>query len=135
MRSLTTRKLTRFYIINPIGDRRLEQRFESKESVVLRFPQTGKMGPGTAYDIGRNGMRIECDWQLSPGMDIEVAFPNTADHMRSFGSVVWVKERAFGKFFECGLQIDVWHGVVSGEKSWMNVKGTVPKIERRNKSR
>lgn len=135
MRSNSARKLTRFYIINPVGDRRLEQRFESKENVVLRIPQTGKMGPATSYDIGRHGLRLECDWQLQAGMDVEVAFPNTPDHMRCFGRVAWVRERAFGKFFECGVAIDVWHGIVSGENSWMTVRGAVPKPERRRKTR
>jgi hypothetical protein len=127
--------LTRFYIINPIGDRRLEQRFESKESVVLRIPQTGKMGPATGYDIGRHGMRVETDLTLQPGMEVEVAFPNTPDHMRCFGRVVWARERAFGKYNECGISIDVWHGIIGGEGSWMTVKGATPKLERRRKLR
>ena len=135
MRNLASRKLTRFYIINPVGDRRLEQRFESKESVVLRFPANGKVGPATAYDIGRHGMRIDFESQPQIGMDIEVAFPNTTDQMRAFGHIVWVRERAFGKFFECGISISVWHGVVNGEKSWMALKGFAPKSERRRRSR
>lgn len=135
MRLGSARKLTRFYIINPVGDRRLEQRFDSKESVALRIPQTGKVGPAVAYDVGRHGLRLECDWQLQPGMDVELAFPNTPDQMRCFGHVVWVKERAFGKYFDCGISIDVWHGIVAGENSWMRVKGSIPKSERRNKPR
>lgn len=135
MRSNLARKITRFYIINPVGDRRMEQRFNSRESVVLRLPQTGKIGPATGYDIGRHGMRLETDWHIQPGMDVEVAFPNSADHMRCFGHVVWVQERAGGKFFECGISVDVWHGILAGENSWMAVKGSVPKDERRKKPR
>ncbi len=135
MRAASPRKLTRFYIINPVGDRRLEQRFESKEDIVLRIPQSGKMGPAVAYDVGRHGMRLECEWNIQPGTDIEAVFPNTSDHMRCFGHVVWVRERAFGKFYDCGVSIDVWHGIVSGESSWTVVKGSTPKSERRKKSR
>ncbi|MCG3204706.1 MAG: hypothetical protein KCHDKBKB_01422 [Elusimicrobia bacterium] len=135
MRFATARKLTRFYIINPIGDRRLEQRFDSKESVVLRFPATGRVGPAIAYDIGRHGLRLEYETQPTIGIDVEIAFPNTPDQMRAYGHVVWVRERAFGKYFECGVSISVWHGVINGEKSWMSLKGFIPKEERRKKSR
>lgn len=135
MRSALPRKLTRFYVINPVGDRRLEQRFESKENVVLRLPQSGKVGPAVAFDVGRHGLRLESDAQLQTGMDVEVAFPNTPDQMRCFGRVAWVRERAFGKYFECGIAVDVWHGVISGENSWVTVKGAVPKSERRRKTR
>ena len=113
----------------------MEQRFESRESVVLRVAQTGRVSPATSYDIGRYGMRIECDYALQPGTEVEVAFPNTSDQMRCFGRVAWVRERAFGKFFECGLAVDVWHGIISGENSWMTVKGGIPKSERRKKTR
>lgn len=135
MRPTAARKLTRFYIINPVGDRRLEQRFDSKESVVFRLSESGRVGPATAYDIGRHGLRIECSWSPEIGMDVEVAFPNTSDQMRCFGHVAWVRERAFGKYFECGVAIDVWHGVIAGEKSWMSLKGSLPKLERRRKTR
>lgn len=135
MRHMAARKLTRFYIINPVGDRRLEQRFDSKESVVLRFPETGKVGPATAYDIGRHGLRMDFEWEPQVGSGVEVAFPNTSDQMRAYGQVVWVRERAFGKYYECGVSIEAWHGVIHGEKSWMSIKGIFPKSERRKKNR
>lgn len=129
------RKLTRFYIINPVGDRRLEQRFESKEQVVLRFPLSGKMGPAVAYDIGKHGMRIETELQIQPGYDVEIAFPNSADHMQCFGRIVWAKPINGGKNFEGGVSIEVWHGVIQGENSWTSKKGTRPKAERRVRPR
>lgn len=135
MRPSSARKLTRFYIINPITDRRVEQRFESRENVFVRMPQTGRSGPAVAYDIGRNGLRIECDWTVQSGMDIEVAFPNSTDNMKCYGHIVWCKERAFGKFYESGIAIDVWHGIVEGENSWTKVRGSKPKSERRAKNR
>ena len=135
MRPNAQRKLTRFYIINPVTDRRVEQRFESRENVFLRMPQTSRSGPAVAYDIGKNGLRMECDWMVQSGMDIEIAFPNSLDNMKCYGHVAWVKERAFGKFYECGIAIDVWHGIVGGENSWTNVRGAKPKAERRNKGR
>jgi hypothetical protein len=135
MRSNSQRKLTRFYIINPITDRRVEQRFESREQIFLRIPQIGRSGPAVAYDIGRSGLRLECDWNVQPGMDIELAFPNSTDNMKCYGNIVWCKERAFGKFFECGISIEVWHGIVEGENSWTKVRGAKPKPERRNKGR
>lgn len=135
MKSFFQRKLTRFYIINPIGDRRLEQRFESQEAVVLRVTQTGKVVPAIGFDIGRHGLRIETDWQLQPGTDVEISFPNTVDQMQCFGRVVWARNLSNGKLCQSGIVIEVWHGIVSGENSWIKVKGAKPKPERRNKAR
>ncbi len=133
MRLATPRKLTRFYVINPIGDRRLEQRFDSREDVVLKVAQTGKVFPSVAYDMGRYGMRLEFDGVLQPGMDIEVAFPNTPDQVHCFGRVVW--GRAHGPLHEYGVAVEAWHGVVRGENSWTKYKGVRPKSERRQRSR
>lgn len=133
MRLATPRKLTRFYVINPIGDRRLEQRFDSREDVVLKVAQTGKVFPSVAYDMGRYGMRVEFDGVLQPGMDIEVAFPNTPDQVHCFGRVVW--GRAHGSLHKYGVAVEAWHGVVRGENSWTKYKGVRPKSERRQRSR
>lgn len=135
MRLSTPRKLTRFYVINPIGDRRLEQRFESREDVVLKVSQTGKIFPSIAFDMGRYGMRLETEGLLQPGMEVEVVFPNTPDQILCYGRVVWGRSKGQSFKQEYGLAIEAWHGVVKGENSWTNYKGTKPKAERRQKSR
>lgn len=135
MRLTSPRKLTRFYVINPIGDRRLEQRFESREDVVLKVAQTAKIFPSVAYDLGRHGMRLETEGVLQPGMDIEVAFPNTPDQVHCFGRVVWGRARSGGRSHEYGVAIEAWHGVIRGENSWTKYKGVRPKPERRTRSR
>lgn len=134
MRITSPRKLTRFYVINPIGDRRLEQRFESREDVVLKVSQTGKIFPSVAYDLGRYGLRLESEGMLQPGMDIEVAFPNTPDQVHCFGRVVWARAKT-GHLSEYGVAIEAWHGVVRGENSWSKFKGVRPKVERRQRPR
>lgn len=135
MRTAMHRKITRFYVINPIGDRRLEQRFESREDVVIRIPQTGKMYPAVAYDLGQNGMRLETEGILQPQTDMEVAFPNTPDQVHCYARVVWGKPRAGSKYYEYGLAIEAWHGIIKGSTSWTRFKGIKPKPERRQRAR
>lgn len=135
MKTAIQRKLTRFYVINPVGDRRLEQRFESREDVVLRVPQTGKVFPSVGYDVGRHGMRLETEGVVSPGMEIEVAFPNTPDQVHCYGRIVWGRARSSGRGNEYGIAVEAWHGVVRGENSWTKYKGVKPKAERRTRPR
>src|SRR5215831_9394396 len=92
--SNSARKLKRFYIINPVGDRRVEQRFESREDVVIRFPDSGKMGPAVARDIGRMGLRLELMEDVESGVEVEIAFPQTPDNIRCFGRIVWTRRVA-----------------------------------------
>ena len=134
MKSNAQRKLTRFYIINPISDRRVEQRFEAREDVVIRFPESGKMGPATAVDVGKTGMRLETEMDLPVGCDVEIAFPKAVDHVQCFGRVAWVKPSG-EKTRIAGVAIDSWHGVVLGEESWTRYKGTAPKKDRRGRPR
>jgi hypothetical protein len=133
MKTNLQRKLTRFYIINPVGDRRIEQRFESRESVVVRFPESGEMAPATALDMARAGLRLETEGELPLGAEIEVAFPAAPDHIRCFGRVAWV--RTVGTRREAGVAVEVWHGVVLGEESWTRYKNLGPKKDRRNRQR
>lgn len=135
MRSPAQRKLTRFYVINPVGDRRLEQRFESREDIVVRVPQTGKMFPAVGWDVGQYGMRMESEAILQPNMNIEIVFPNTPDQVHCYGRVVWGKPRIGSSIFECGVAIEAWHGIVKGGDSWSKFKGSRPKSERRVKPR
>jgi hypothetical protein len=133
MRNASVRKLTRFYVINPVGDRRLEQRFESREDVVLKVLQTGKLFPSVAYDLGRYGMRLETESVLHPSMDVEVVFPNTPDQVHCYGRVVWGRSKSSG--YEYGIAVEAWHGVIRGENSWAKYKGVRPKLERRVRPR
>jgi hypothetical protein len=135
MKSTTQRKLTRFYVINPVGDRRLEQRFESREDVVVRVPQTGKVFPAVGYDVGQYGMRLESEGVLLADLYVEVAFPNTPDQVHCFGRVVWARNRSGSNSYECGIAIEAWHGIVRGASSWTKYKGIHPKPERRSRPR
>ena len=134
MKSNAQRKLTRFYIINPVGDRRIETRFESREDVMIRFCETDALAPAVAVDVGKTGLRLETDAELMAGADIEVAFPNGADHIRCFGRVAWVKPMG-PKSRQAGVAVEAWHGVVLGEESWTRYKSALPKKDRRNRPR
>lgn len=134
MKPNAQRKLTRFYIINPINDRRLEQRFDAREDVLVRFPDSGKVAPATAVDIGRVGLRLETAAELPMGAEVEVAFPAAADHIRCFGRVVWVRPGPEGRR-TAGVSVEAWHGVVLGHESWTRYKGATPKKDRRARPR
>ncbi len=118
-----------------VMDRRLEQRFESREDVVIRVPSTGKVFTASGCDVGRHGMRLETEGFLQPSMDIEVAFPNTPDQVHCYGRIVWGKPRPGGKAYDYGVAIEAWHGIVRGENSWTRYKGVKPKQERRTRPR
>jgi hypothetical protein len=133
MKSGAQRKLTRFYIINPISDRRTEQRFDAREDVVVRFPETGKVCPAVALDLARTGLRLESGAEMPVGADVEIAFPKAVDHIRCFGRIAWVKPGGNGT--TAGVAVDAWHGVVLGEASWTRYKGAAPKKDRRGRPR
>lgn len=133
MKSGAQRKLTRFYIINPISDRRMEQRFDSREDVLLRFLSNGNVAPAVALDVGKKGLRIETEGELFAGEDVEISFPRGTDHIRCFGQIVWVKP--LGTIRIAGVSVESWHGVVLGEDSWLRYKGVVSKKDRRAKKR
>lgn len=122
-------------MINPIGDRRLEARFESRENVVVRLEQGDKVIPAVGYEIGRFGMKLETHFELEMGSYVQVAFPNAADHVRCFGRVVWSRPARESGGFECGLSLESWHGIVEGEESWKKYQGGRSKSERRIKPR
>lgn len=130
--SSPARKVTRFYIINPISDRRVEARFEARESVIVRLEDTGKKFPATARDIGQRGLRLESDVPIEIESQIQVVFPNAQDNVQNYGRVVWAKYYEASKTYECGVAIDAWHGIVEGENSWKRFKGTQPKNDRRS---
>jgi hypothetical protein len=130
MKSGAQRKLTRFYVINPISDRRVEQRFDSREDVLVRFPESGKIVTAVALDVGKSGLRLESDAEIVVGAELEVAFPKAVDHIRCFGRVAWTKPVGTGRL--AGVAVESWHGVVLGEESWTRYKGTGPKKDRRN---
>lgn len=135
MKTAPVRKLPRFYIINPVTDRRLEPRFESREDVVIRFDESGRTYPAVAHDIWRRGMKLECSVQLPVGAGVQIAFPNVPDHIRCFGRVVWCRAKEKSKDFENGVAIDAWHGIVEGEDSWKKFRGLKLKADRRAKQR
>lgn len=129
------RKLTRFYIINPVGDRRTEIRFDSHQDVALKIMDTNKVGPAVAMEIGEHGLKLETPLEISQGDEIEIAFPNAADGIKCFGRVAWVKYMPAIKSWVGGISADSWHGIVAGSKSWTTYKGRDPKKDRRHGSR
>lgn len=135
MRAQQKRKTPRFFIVNPLSDRRREARFESRESVVIRVQNTGKTFPAIAYDIGHKGIKLESKDLLKPDMTLQVAFPNSVDHVRCFGKTVWSKSLGKTHDFETGVVVEGWFGIVEGGASWQHYKGFKPKRDRRNKLR
>ena len=131
MKHTPHRKVTRFYVINPVGDRRIEKRFESRENVVIRQEEGGRMSPGVAFDIGRYGMKLEVELDLDMGAYIQVAFPKATDNARCFGRVVWSRPLKSAGTFEAGVSIDSWHGIVSGEETYKFHQGKSTKKDRR----
>jgi hypothetical protein len=135
MKTLTTRKEPRFFVVNPITDRRLEFRFETSEEVHVRLEETREVFPALATEIGRYGMKIETNGILQEGTQIQVAFLNDPENIRVFGLVVWSKKKEDSSVHESGLVLDSWHGIVMGKDSWKKHKGILPKRDRREKYR
>lgn len=129
------RKITRFYIINPIGDRRTEIRFQSTENVVIKFLDNDKVTPAMAHEVGQAGLRLESECELEVGQDIEVSFPKAPDHINCFGRIVWVKFHPGANMWTCGVAVESWHGIVAGSNSWMVYKGSAPQKDRRHTPR
>jgi len=129
------RKTPRFFIINPVTDRRMECRFESLETVDIRDEETGKTISGVASDIGRRGLKLESPTHLLVGNTIQVAFQDDIENVRCFGHVAWSKRKEDSSDYESGLQIDSWHGIILGPDSWKKFKGVKVKRDRRRKLR
>jgi len=113
----------------------METRFESKEDVVVRTLEENQTFPGRAYDIGQKGLKIEIAPQMKPQQNIQIAFPNSRDHVSCFGTVVWARSLAKTNDFEIGVLIHEWHGIVEGPHSWKPYKGFRIKKDRRVKPR
>ncbi len=135
MRPEPHRKLTRFFIINPIKDRRLENRFESREDVDVRFEDSGLDFPAQAFDIGQYGLRLDTKRDLPMGSYVQIAFRHANDNIRCFGQLVWTAEKEEGPGFESGVAVESWHGIVHGSESWKDFRGFKPKRDRRRKPR
>lgn len=133
--SSVPRKTPRFFVINPISDRRVEIRFDSSQSVNVFEPQTDRTLVGTAHDIGRRGMRLDSPQHLTPGDMVQISFPESHDAIHCYGRVVWTRHKEGGSGFQCGIEVEVWHGIVAGPDSWQKLKGVYPNRERRRKIR
>jgi hypothetical protein len=131
MKFSSPRKHLRYYFVRPASDRRLEQRFESREDVVVRFTEEGRIRPAVASDIGRMGLRMESDEAFEMGQTVEIAFPQSVDHVRAYGRVVWSRRLPSSRRTEAGVAIEAWHGVVLGGQSWLRFKGAHPRRDRR----
>jgi hypothetical protein len=129
------RKTPHFFIINPINDRRMEKRFESKESVQVRCEETGEIRAGTACDVGQHGLRLEDSQMYQVDDRVQIAFTGRLENIGCFGRVAWSRRSDEGSFYETGVSIDTWHGIVDGGQSWKRIKGDKPHADRRRKAR
>ena len=137
MKSNEQRKKPRFFIINPNRDRRSEERFESCEDVILTFPddKDRKAVPAIAYDIGKQGLKLETTQPIEEGTDIQVVFAKSADNVRCFGLVRWARPMKGDSLFESGVIVSAWYGITQGSESYRQFKGTRTKKDRRNRDR
>lgn len=132
---MLNRKSPRFFIINPVSDRRLETRFESREKIQIRSEESGEVITGIAEEIGEKGLRFESPSFFDSGSRIQLVFSETPDNIGCFGHIVWVRPADEKKGYVCGVSIESWHGIINGNQSWKRLKGFHPKRDRRRKSR
>src|SRR5258706_11453164 len=123
MSSFSNRKVPRFFIINPVQDRRMEVRFESEEQVEVFLEGSKETISAVAYDIGKQGLRLRTKKPFDLDSSLQIGFHDNPENIRCFGHVVWSKSSEEGNAFECGVQITSWHGIVSGNNSWKKYKG------------
>jgi len=137
MRNFLNRKMPRFFVINPNTDRRFEMRFYAKENVVIKLIEKDerKMVTGVASEIGRRGIRLKTETALPEGGNIQIAFPNTPDHVNCFGRVVWSHPPKLGPGYESGVEVNAWHGITEGEYSFKRFLGNRAKADRRTRPR
>lgn len=135
MSSNNERKTPRFFIINPITDRRNETRFESRYEITVTIKSTKKSFTSVAYDIGQYGLKMEAPEPLEVGTAVEIAFPHSKENINCFGQVVWNRPMGGDRKQEIGVMISDWHGIVAGRNSWIQFKGIKLKQDRRRKAR
>ena len=102
---------------------------------MIRILDTGRTLPGVAYEVGQKGLKLETQDLMGSGHNLEIAFPNTPEHVRCFARVVWCRPLGRTRDHETGVSIIDWHGIVKGDSSWKKFKGFKPKKERRTSSR
>jgi hypothetical protein len=135
MKHMPARRFPRFYVINPLTDRRLDQRFSSTENVVMRLSQSLAVHPAVAHEVSRRGLRLESTIRIEVGTAIQIAFPNAIDHIQAFGVVAWTRELPGKTKFESGVRVEAWHGIFMGNESWKKYTGMRPKNDRRLRRR
>jgi hypothetical protein len=130
---MAQRKLTRFFVINPRPDRRIESRYSARSNVVVKLGEetTDKVMSAVAFEVGQFGMRLEISTKINPGTTVQVAFPNTLDNVRCFGRVVWTQISKAGPGYESGVSVENWYGITDGPASWKKFVGPHPKKDRR----
>lgn len=130
-----TRKAPHFFIINPIKDRRIEDRFESREPVQIRSEDSEATTAGIATEIGRHGLRLESSFHFDVGGMIQLAFPKSVDNVGCFGRIAWTRPLESGKGFVCGVSVESWHGIIQGPDSWKRLRSVQRRHDRRTKDR
>lgn len=134
MKEFAHRKSPRFFVINPVNDRRTETRFESEEPVKVKNLRTHQVVSGRAFEIGHYGIRLEVPRCLSVGDQLQIEFSHRPENIGCWGQVAWCepKEDALSN---SGIVIESWYGIVDGPQSWKRVKGVALKKDRRQKLR
>ena len=81
MKQFMRRKSPRFFVINPVNDRRTETRFESEETVKVKNLRTHQVLTGSAFDIGHFGLRLEAPRGFTVGDPLQIEFPQRAENI------------------------------------------------------
>jgi len=135
MKESLSRKSPRFFVINPVNDRRAETRFESEEHVKVKNLRTHQVSSGTAFDIGHFGLRLEASREYSIGDHLQIEFSGRAENIGCWGQVAWSESRGEKDASNSGVAMNPGFGIVDGPESWKRMKGSKPKKDRRQKLR
>lgn len=135
MKESLHRKSPRFFVINPVNDRRSETRFESEEPIRVQNLKTRQFLSGRAFDIGHFGLRLEVPASFEVGDHLQIEFIRRHENIGCWGQVAWCEAKGSGSTIQSGIAIESWYGIIDGPESWRQVKGVTLKKDRRQKLR
>ena len=119
---------------NP-SDRRRAQRFDTTLGIEIRFQPDGSPLPGSAIEIGPNGMRIHTQTPLVEASYVHISFQSASNNTHCEGRVVWTQRNLEGDRFESGIDIQRWGGGMPGSDAVHKLPSISPKKDRRKKPR
>ena len=112
MKEFMHRKSPRFFVINPVNDRRSETRFESEEPVKVKNLKTHQTLNGAAFDIGHYGLRLESQHQFSVGDPLQIEFSRRTENIGCWGQVAWCEPKDAEGTVNSGVAIESWYGII-----------------------